>query len=78
MNSLLPFLVVDLCLVISLSLLLVKRLSFWHPATVYLVFHFYSFTWRAIGLVNGAPPMYAQNPAADMSMSGPCCGRMLG
>ena len=66
MNSLIPYLVVDLCLVIGLSLLLVRRLSFWHPATVYLVFHFYSFTWRAIGLVNGAPPMYAQNRAADV------------
>ncbi len=48
MNSLIPYLVVDLGLVVGLSLLLVRRLSFWHPATVYLVFHFYSFTWRAI------------------------------
>jgi MFS family permease len=66
MNSLVPYLTVDVCLLTGLCLLMLTRLSFWHPATVYLVFHFYSFTWRAFGLVNGAAPMYAQNPNADV------------
>lgn len=65
MDSLIPYLALDLCLLVGLGLWLFSKLNFWHPATVYLFFHAYSFTWRAITLVNGAPPMYAQNQAAE-------------
>lgn len=65
MESLIPYLILDVCLLVGLGLWLHSKLTFWHPATVYLFFHAYSFTWRAIGLVSGAPPMYAQNLAAE-------------
>jgi hypothetical protein len=67
MNSLTPYLIVDICLVVGLALALVSRLSFWHPATVYLLFHLYSISWRAVNLAYlGAAPMYANNPNADV------------
>lgn len=64
MKELLPYVIFDLFLIVLLPFLMMRRLSFWHPFTVYVFFHFYSFTWRAIGLVNGALPMYADNPNA--------------
>jgi hypothetical protein len=66
MNSLIPYVTADLVLLLGVALILATRLSFWHPVTVYLLFHFYSFSWRAIGLINGAAPMYANNPNADV------------
>lgn len=65
MDSLLPYLVLDVCLFAGLTVWLFPKLSFWHPATVYLFFHAYSFTWRAIGLVNGTPPMYSNFQNAE-------------
>lgn len=62
MTELIPYLIFDLFLVVTLTLLMMRRLSFWHPMSIYVFFHFYSFTWRAINLVSGALPMYADNP----------------
>src|SRR5207245_2274013 len=30
-----------------------------HPATLYIFFHLYTFTWRLFGLTNGAPTMFS-------------------
>ena len=66
MPSLLPHLLLDLLLLLGAVALLASRLSFWHPATTYLLFHAYSFSWRAWQLYDGASPMYADNLAFDV------------
>ncbi len=35
------------------------RISFSHPATIYLVSHFFGFTYRAIAVLNGAPTLFS-------------------
>jgi hypothetical protein len=66
MDSLLPCLLLDAFLLVAIVLCLGSRLSFWHPATTYLLFHAYSFTVRAWQLFDGASPMYADNSAFDV------------
>ena len=65
MTELLPYLFFDLILVLGLPLLMWRQLSFWHPVVAYLFFHFYSFTWRMIGLINGDLPMYSEWALGD-------------
>lgn len=65
MKELIPYLVFDLLLVLGLPLLMWRQLSFWHPIVAYLFFHFYCFTWRLIGLINGELPMYAELARGD-------------
>lgn len=43
-----------------------RRLSFWHPLTIYLVFHIYSFSYRAFVIYGGAPLLYFGQAGADM------------
>jgi hypothetical protein len=66
MSSLLPWLLLDLLVLLVATVALARRLSFWHPVTTYLVFHAYSFSWRAWQLFDGAPPMYTENTAFDV------------
>ena len=66
MSALLPYLLLDALLLLGVAVLLGSRLSFWHPATTYLLFHAYSFTARAWQLYDGASPMYADNGAFDV------------
>lgn len=66
MSSLLPWLLLDLFLLGVSVLAMARRLSFWHPVTAYLLFHAYSFSWRAWQLFDGALPMYAENTAFDV------------
>ncbi|MEY4085975.1 MAG: hypothetical protein RLZZ405_163 [Verrucomicrobiota bacterium] len=66
MTALLPYLLVDAVVLIGAVVLLGSRLSFWHPATTYLLFHAYSFSVRAWQLYDGASPMYAENGAFDV------------
>jgi hypothetical protein len=61
MDSLIPYLAVDITLLIVVSLFCLNTLAFWHPLTVYLFFHIYSFTWRVIQLILGAVPMYGNS-----------------
>ncbi|MFM7208904.1 MAG: hypothetical protein ACKOY8_03695, partial [Verrucomicrobiota bacterium] len=65
MDSLLPYAFLDTVLFIVAGLLLVQRGAFWHPLTMYLVFHGYTVTWRAWQLVGGAPVMYAGQAERD-------------
>ena len=66
MTALLPYLVLDALVLIGAVVFLASRLSFWHPATTYLLFHAYSFSVRAWQLFDGASPMYAENGAFDV------------
>jgi len=66
MDSLLPCLLLDALLLVAVVFLLGSRLSFWHPATTYLLFHAYSFSARGWQLFDGASPMYADNAAFDV------------
>jgi hypothetical protein len=66
MTALLPYLLLDALVLIGAVVFLGSRLSFWHPATTYLLFHTYSFSVRAWQLFDGASPMYAENGAFDV------------
>src|SRR5437763_8072306 len=48
---------VSLCVVL---LLRYGRLSHSHPGTIYLFFHLYTFTFRLIGLLFGAEPLFSE------------------
>ncbi|MEI6598122.1 MAG: hypothetical protein WCL22_03680, partial [bacterium] len=58
MPTLIPYLIIDIAVLATMIVFLVWKCSFWHPLTIYLFFHGYSFTWRVIQLINGAVPMY--------------------
>lgn len=65
MDSILPYLLIDVLVVAIVAINLLPRLTFWHPFAVYLFFHLYSFTWRAYGIYSGDPLMYAGQLFAD-------------
>ena len=58
MDSLLPYLLLDLLVVATVVILMFRRMAFWHPLTAYLLFHLYSFSYRAFKIYAGAPLMY--------------------
>jgi len=57
-DSLLPYLLLDLLVVATVVILMFRRMAFWHPLTAYLLFHLYSFSYRAFKIYAGAPLMY--------------------
>lgn len=61
MDSLIPYLAVDIILLLAAGVFCVRTSAFWHPLTIYLFFHAYSFTWRVIQLILGAVPMYGNS-----------------
>jgi len=69
MKELLPYLVIDVACVLFCIGLIWRTFTLWHPFAMYIFFHVYSFTYRAYQLWNGAPPMYEENPAADIIKS---------
>ena len=64
-DSLLPFLLLDVLVVTAVILLMFQRMAFWHPLTAYLLFHLYSFTYRAFNIYAGAPMMYEGQANAE-------------
>ncbi|MCX6921436.1 MAG: hypothetical protein NTX20_08980 [Verrucomicrobia bacterium] len=58
MPTLIPYLIFDIVFLATAIVFLFRKGAFWHPLTVYLFFHGYGFTWRAIQLIDGAVPMY--------------------
>ena len=58
MPTLIPYLIIDIAVLATMIVYLFRTGAFWHPLTVYLFFHAYSFTWRTIQLIDGAVPMY--------------------
>lgn len=65
MDSLFPYLVLDVVVVAAVIIVMARRMSFWHPLTAYLFFHIYSFTYRAIKLYLGAPLLYVGQANAE-------------
>ncbi len=61
MDSLISYLATDIALLVVIVIFMARNLTFWHPLTVYLFFHTYSFTWRVIQLIAGAVPMYGNS-----------------
>lgn len=67
MDSLLPYLALDVLVVAAVICLMFRRLAFWHPLTAYLFFHLYSFTYRAAKLASGSvAPLYTGIPNAEV------------
>ena len=65
MDSLLPYFLLDVFVVIAVVVLMFRRMSFWHPLTIYLLFHVYSFTYRLLQILGGSPLMYTGQANAE-------------
>ena len=65
MDSLIPYFLLDLGVVIAVVVLMFRRMSFWHPLTIYLLFHLYSFSYRLFQILGGAPLMYTGQANAE-------------
>ncbi len=64
MDSLAPYLLLDLVVLAGVIIVMVRRMTFWHPLTAYLLFHLYSFSYRLFQILDGSPLMYTgQNNA---------------
>lgn len=61
MEGLLPYLILDLLMVMTSCLIMRRQLVFLHPFTMYLFFHLVVISLRAWQLYLGSPPMYAEN-----------------
>ena len=65
MDSLIPYFLLDLGVVLAVVVLMFRRMAFWHPLTAYLLFHLYSFTYRLFQIIGGSPLMYAGQANAE-------------
>jgi hypothetical protein len=65
LDSLIPYFLVDLAVVIAVIVMMFRRMAFWHPLTAYLLFHLYSFTYRLFQIVGGSPLMYTGQANAE-------------
>ncbi len=65
MDSLIPYFLVDVFVVIAVVVLMFRRMSFWHPLTIYLLFHLYSFSYRLFQILGGSPLMYTGQANAE-------------
>jgi hypothetical protein len=66
MDSLIPYLAADITLLIVAGTVCLSTSAFWYPLTIYLFFHGYCFTWRAIQLIAGAVPMYGNSRTLEV------------
>ena len=65
MDSLIPYFLVDVAVVITVIVMMFRRMAFWHPLTAYLLFHLYSFTYRLFQIIGGSPLMYTGQANAE-------------
>ena len=65
MDSLIPYFLLDVFVVIAVIVLMFRRMAFWHPLTAYLLFHLYSFTYRLFQILGGSPSMYTGQANAE-------------
>lgn len=65
MDSLIPYFLLDVFVVLAVVVLMFRRMAFWHPLTAYLLFHLYSFTYRLFQILSGAPLMYTGQANAE-------------
>ncbi len=70
MDDLFGLVILDVVCVGAFLALLYRRLTFAHPATVYLFFHVYAFSIRLVGLALGDVPLYGDVLAFRMIDSG--------
>jgi len=64
-DPLLPYLLLDVLVVTTVVIFMFRRMTFWHPLSVYLLFHLFSFSYRAFKIYGGAPLMYAGQANAE-------------
>jgi hypothetical protein len=64
-DPLTPYLLLDLAVIAAVIIVMVRRMAFWHPLTAYLLFHFYSFTYRLYKIIDGSPLMYTGQANAE-------------
>jgi hypothetical protein len=64
-DSLIPYFLLDLGVVLAVVVLMFRRMAFWHPLTIYLLFHLYSFTYRLFQILSGSPLMYTGQANAE-------------
>ena len=65
MDSLIPYFLLDLGVVLAVIVMMFRRMAFWHPLTAYLLFHLYSFTYRLFQILGGSPLMYTGQANAE-------------
>jgi hypothetical protein len=65
LDSLIPYFLLDVFVVLAVVVLMFRRMAFWHPLTAYLLFHLYSFTYRLFQILSGAPLMYTGQANAE-------------
>jgi hypothetical protein len=65
LDSLIPYFLLDLGVIIAVIILMFRRMAFWHPLTAYLLFHLYSFTYRLFQILGGSPLMYTGQANAE-------------
>ena len=65
MDSLIPYFLADVGVVLAVIVLMFRRMAFWHPLTAYLLFHLYSFTYRLFQVLGGSPLMYTGQANAE-------------
>jgi hypothetical protein len=65
LDSLIPYFLLDLGVVIAVIALMFRRMAFWHPLTAYLLFHLYSFTFRLFQILGGSQLMYTGQANAE-------------
>ena len=65
MDPLLLSITLDIIVVVTVIFLMFRYMAFWHPLTAYLLFHFYSFTQRAVNIYGGSPLMYTNQANAE-------------
>ena len=66
MDSLIPYLLLDLAVVVAVIIVMARRMAFWHPLSAYLLFHLYSFTYRLFKITGGSPLMYTGQANAEV------------
>ena len=65
MDFLIPYFLLDVFVVLAVVVLMFRRMAFWHPLTIYLLFHLYSFSYRLFQILGGAPLMYTGQVNAE-------------
>jgi hypothetical protein len=77
LDSLIPYFLVDVSVVLAVVVLMFRQMTFWHPLTIYLLFHLYSFSYRLVQILGGSPLMYTGQANAEAISPEEICRAML-
>lgn len=58
MNELLPYIILDISIIVAIMLLSLRFLNFFHPILYYVLFHVFAISSRSWELLGGRYPMY--------------------